>query len=60
VLTAPTFGDFCLDEEWVFEIGGRSKNKRQLKSIQQGYVFADDITSVEYSNLPLWLLGFLW
>jgi uncharacterized protein len=59
-LTAPTFGDFCLNGEWVFEIGGRSKNKRQIKSVKQGYVFADDITSVEHGNLPLWLLGFLW
>lgn len=59
-LTAPTFGDFCLNGEWVFEIGGRSKNKRQIKSIKQSYVLADDILSVEHGNLPLWLLGFLW
>jgi len=59
-LTAPTFGDFCLNGEWIFEIGGRSKNKRQIKSVQKGYVFADDIMSVEHGNLPLWLLGFLW
>ncbi len=59
-LTAPTFGDFSLNEQWTFEIGGRSKNKRQLKSVKQGYVFADNILSVEHDNLPLWLLGFLW
>lgn len=59
-LTAPTFGDFCVDEHYTFEIGGRSKNRRQLKSIQNSYVFADDIMSVEKDNIPLWLLGFLW
>jgi len=59
-LTAPTFGDFCLNGEWVFEIGGKSKNKKQIKSIKQSVVLADDILSVENGNVPLWLLGFLW
>ena len=59
-LTAPTSGDFCLDEELVFEIGGRSKSKRQIKAFKKGYVFADDILSTERDKLPLWLLGFLW
>jgi predicted AAA+ superfamily ATPase len=59
-LTAPISGDFCLDGQWVFEIGGRSKNNRQIKSITNSYVFADDILSVTNNNIPLWLLGFLW
>lgn len=60
VLTAPTFGDFCLDGHWTFEIGGRRKNNRQIKSITNAYVCADNILSVENGNIPLWLLGFLW
>jgi len=59
-LTAPVYGDFCLNGDLVFEIGGRSKNSRQIKSISNHYVFADNILSVEKSNIPLWLLGFLW
>ena len=59
-LTAPTFGDFCLNDHYTFEIGGRNKNRKQLKSIKNSFVFADDIVSVERDNLPLWLLGFLW
>ncbi len=59
-LTAPTFGDFCLNDQYTFEIGGKSKNKKQLKSIKNSFVFADDILSVENDNIPLWLLGFLW
>ncbi len=59
-LTAPTNGDFCLNGECFFEVGGRSKNKRQLKSLPNAFVFADDIVSVDNGNLPLWLLGFLW
>lgn len=59
-LTAPTFGDFCLNEDIVFEVGGRSKNKRQVSKIKNAYVFCDDIMSVEHDKIPLWLLGFLW
>ncbi len=60
ILTAPTVGDFCLDGHWVFEVGGKSKNKRQIKSISNSFVFADNTLSVEKENIPLWLLGFLW
>lgn len=60
LLTAPTSGDFCLDGHVIFEIGGKSKRNRQIKSVKEGYIFADDILSVDHGNLPLWLLGFLW
>jgi predicted AAA+ superfamily ATPase len=59
-LTAPMSGDFCLDGQLTFEIGGRSKNNRQIKSVTNSYVFADNILSVTNNSLPLWLLGFLW
>ena len=51
VLTAPTFGDFCLDGHWTFEIGGRAKNKRKIKSITNAYVCADNILSVEHGKI---------
>jgi len=59
-LTAPTYGDFCLNDRWVFEVGGKSKTKKQIKGIRDSYVLADNILSVEHGNIPLWLLGFLW
>ncbi len=59
-LTAPTYGDFCLNNKWTFEIGGKSKNKRQIKSITDSFVFADNTLSVTNESIPLWLLGFLW
>lgn len=59
-LTAPTHGDFCLNGDLVFEVGGRTKNRRQIKSIKNSYVLADDVLSVDFDNIPLWLLGFLW
>ena len=59
-LTAPTQGDFCLDGQWTFEIGGRFKNKRQIKFIKQAHVVADDILFCEHDHLPIWIFGFLW
>jgi predicted AAA+ superfamily ATPase len=59
-LTAPTYGDFCLDNNLVFEVGGKSKTNKQIKSIQNSYVLADNILSVDQGKIPLWLLGFLW
>lgn len=60
VLTAPTFGDFCLDGKWVFEVGGKSKSNKQIKSITDSYVLADNILAAENNKIPMWLLGFLW
>jgi predicted AAA+ superfamily ATPase len=58
-LTAPTHGDFCLDNI-IFEVGGKSKSARQIKDIQYSYVLADNILGVNRNIIPLWLLGFLW
>ncbi len=60
MLTAPEKGDFCLNEDLVFEVGGKSKKLHQIKSIKDSYVLADNVMSVEERKLPLWLLGFLW
>ncbi len=59
-LTAPTYGDFCLNDKWTFEVGGKNKKNRQIKLVENSYVLADDILSVEKGRIPLWLLGFLW
>ena len=58
-LTYPSLGDFMVDENYVFEVGGKSKGSKQLQHIPNGYVVADDM---EYpvSQLPLWIFGFLY
>lgn len=51
-------GDFeCAG--YNFEIGGKNKNVDQVKSLKQGYVFADGILTGIGRKLPLYLLGFL-
>jgi len=55
----PQQGDFRVDNQWTFEVGGKNKTKRQIKGISDSFLVLDD---VEYpaSALPLWLFGFLY
>lgn len=53
-------GDFLINDELYFEIGGRRKSFEQLKASPNGYVAADDIEVGMGSKIPLWLFGFLY
>lgn len=52
-------GDFLIGE-WVFEIGGKNKTKRQIKSLSNGFLVKDDIEIGYKNEIPLWLFGFLY
>lgn len=52
-------GDFIVNDEYVFEVGGASKTSKQLKGAS-GYVVADDIELGQGNKIPLWLFGFLY
>ncbi|MGE3301372.1 MAG: hypothetical protein AB7I39_13185, partial [Arcobacter sp.] len=53
-------GDFIINDNYVFEIGGASKNATQLKGNKNGYVVNDDVEIGFDNKIPLWLLGFLY
>ena len=54
-------GDFVIDEEIVFEIGGKSKDFSQLKTLEKpAYLAIDDIEVGTEKKIPLWLFGFLY
>lgn len=53
-------GDFLVDEKYVFEIGGQSKDFSQIKSIKESYIAADNIEIGFGNKIPLWLFGFLY
>jgi len=59
-LTIPLNGDFLVDDQWVFEIGGRKKSHQQIKGHQSAFVASDDIEVGFQSKIPLWLFGFLY
>jgi len=44
----------------TFEMGGKSKNQKQIKDIEKGFVVKDNI-EFGYSNIiPLWQFGMLY
>jgi len=53
-------GDFLIDEKYTVEIGGKNKSFKQIKSIENSFVVADDIEVGFGNKIPLWLFGFLY
>ena len=55
----PKSGDF-LAGKYTFEIGGKTKKKKQIEGIPNAYLVKDDIEIGTDNTLPLWLFGFLY
>ena len=53
-------GDFLVDEKIVLEVGGRSKDAKQIAGMQDAFLAIDDIESGQENVIPLWLFGFLY
>lgn len=50
-------GDFIVDEQFIFEIGGAGKTTKQLGQQANAYVVADDIETGAPGQIPLWAFG---
>jgi len=53
-------GDFLVDENYIFEVGGKHKSFKQIAELPNSYVVADDIEVGFGNKIPLWLFGFLY
>ena len=53
-------GDFLIDEKIVLEVGGKSKDAKQIEGLSNAYLVVDDIESGYDNVIPLWLFGFLY
>lgn len=53
-------GDFLIDHQITFEIGGQTKEGRQVAAIENAYIVADDIEYSYGNKLPIWLFGLLY
>jgi predicted AAA+ superfamily ATPase len=53
-------GDFVIDGQVTFEVGGRKKSSKQLEGIANGYVLADGIEVGWGNKIPIWMVGFLY
>ncbi|HLW39011.1 MAG TPA: AAA family ATPase [Brumimicrobium sp.] len=52
--------DFCVNNTFYFEIGGRNKSTQQIKNLKNAYLALDDVTMGYRNEIPLWLFGFLY
>lgn len=59
-LALPKEGDFIVNENWTFEVGGKTKSDDQIKLTKNSYRALDDIESPYLNRIPLWLFGFLY
>lgn len=59
-ITLPQKGDFLVDNNFTFEIGGPNKTKRQIKDTPNSFVVQDNIETGFGQTIPLWLFGFLY
>jgi hypothetical protein len=53
-------GDFLVNNQFTFEIGGKNKGFAQIKDVSDSYIAADDIEIGFNNKIPLWLFGFLY
>lgn len=56
----PIDGDFLIDHQYLFEVGGKNKSFTQVKSHSNAYLALDDIELGIGNKIPLWLFGFLY
>ena len=59
-LNIPQKGDFLVDDQYIFEVGGKNKTNNQISGIPHSYVVKDDLEYPAGNALPLWLFGFLY
>lgn len=53
-------GDFLVDENFVFEVGGKNKKSKQVASVENAHIVVDDIEYGHANKIPLWLFGFVY
>ncbi len=54
-------GDFRVDRRWLFEVGGKAKDGRQIaRAKEEAFIAADDMDYPAGNKIPLWLFGLLY
>ena len=55
-----TSADFTVDHQYTIEVGGRSKDGKQIAGVANSYIASADEEYVLGNKIPLWLFGFLY
>ena len=56
----PKQGDFIVDNNYTFEVGGKNKTMKQIVGIKNAWIVKDDLEYPIGNDLPLWMFGFLY
>jgi len=59
-ISAPKKGDFFIDDQYTFEVGGKNKGFKQIKGLENSYLALDNLEIGMRNKIPLWLFGFLY
>lgn len=59
-VTYPNKGDFLFDGKYLIEVGGSSKDARQIKGVPNSFLILDGIEYPDRKKIPLWLFSFLY
>ncbi|GGE35236.1 ATP-binding protein [Psychroflexus planctonicus] len=52
--------DFLINQKYTFEIGGKSKTRKQISGVSDAYIAKDGI-EIGFGNvIPIWLFGFMY
>ena len=57
---ASSQADFMVDGKYTFEVGGKSKDGKQIANMSNSYIAADGIEFPYGNKIPLWCFGFLY
>ncbi|MBW3470185.1 ATP-binding protein [Arthrospiribacter ruber] len=60
ILTTAKNGDFLVDGQFEFEVGGKNKTFNQIANIPDSYIAADEMVYGTGNKIPLYLFGFLY
>ncbi len=52
--------DFLVDDYYIFDMAGRSKNPKQIRNSENTFIVKDNIVTGTKNIIPLWLFGFLY
>lgn len=59
-LLCPDSGDFLVDEEYLFEVGGKGKTFKQIRNIENSFIAYDNMEIGLGHKIPLWLFGLMY
>ncbi len=54
------YGDFLIDDQYTFEVGGKNKKFNQIANVENSFVVSDELITGMKNKIPLWLFGFLY